>query len=141
MNLTVDARNKLADEVEYIVERMKAESDPRVQMYFFSAAYSEAGRILNYNWSEDLALIQVILQAAYGAINSRIESMASGRDPAIRLPDEFMAALIGATEVLARVLRDDDRAGMFDVIAKFSALAYLTTGNGFYLYERRAAKL
>jgi transcriptional regulator with XRE-family HTH domain len=141
MHLPDSYRVRLADEVQLALKLMEAERDPLSQLYFFSATFGEAGRILNYHWDAKLVLLHTILQVVYSSANNRIQSMASNREPGIMLPDGFMESVMRTTADLERAIRENLDEELDRVISHLAELSYLTSGNGYYLYRKRAVTI
>lgn len=141
MQLSKQGREQLADELQYIAGKMKEESDIFSQLYFFSAGFGMAGRLLNQKWDAQLCLIHLVLQATYGAINNRIQSLASGRDRAVEIPKTLISSLIAATEELGDIIRKERHNEILSILARFSEISYAATGNGYYLFIKGDLKL
>ena len=135
MQLPERNRQQLISELRYVVQQMREhEADIFVQLYFFSAGYGIASRLLNEKWDAELSLIHLVLQNTYNVAQMRLQNIASGSERAVGLPDTFMNALIEATERLESAIRDKKDSEVFPILARFGELAYVMTGNGYYLF-------
>ena len=60
-------------------------------------------------------------------------------DTTVKLPDNFFDKLILLMEQLLARLSNDQEA--YDVLEQLVLLTFITTGNGYYLYERGLFRL
>src|SRR5947208_2779508 len=106
MQLSERDRNRFANELYYIVKQMhEKQADIFSQVYFFSAGFGITQRLLNEKWDAELSLIHLVLQTTYTGIQTRLQSIVSGNDRAVALPEGFMTALIDVTERLEGAIR------------------------------------
>lgn len=142
MKLTESNRERLSNELQYIVKQMREnQSDIFTQLYFFTAGYGLVNRLLNEKWDTELCLIHMVLQATYREIHNRLQSLSSGGDRTIPFPGGVMSALIEATERLEGIIREKKDNEIYSVLARFSELSYTTTGNGYYLFLKGELKI
>lgn len=141
MKLAKTDRESLAKEIQFVVEKMKAEPDPSAKMYFFSAIYGEARRILNRQWNSELALLHLVVQTTTMTINARLAALEARRDRGIRLPGDFMDKLIEGAENLMDPVLSEDSGKLLESLSKFAELDFATTGNGNYLYQKGILKI
>ena len=131
MNISQEHRKFLVQEFRYAASKMIEVQDPRVKLYFFSATFAHINRIMNLEFEPQLAFSYFVLNAVYATINGRVSSPP---EPGIVIPDRLFEALISATEDYTdRLERNQDT---YDVLERFANLAYATTGNGNYLYQK-----
>ena len=57
-----------------------------------------------------------------------------GKDTLIDLPDDLFDKLCDSLEELAEKIEKDEDT--YSVLQKLSVFAYVTTGNGYYLYRK-----
>jgi len=119
-------------EIDFVVQKMKAAEDPSTKLYFFSAAYGVAFRILNIQFDPELAFIHQVLNMAYTMINGRVTALSQGQDRPIRIPEELFDRLEEALEEMVTKIEQGEQT--YPVLQKISNLAFSTTGNGYYLY-------
>ncbi len=141
MQLSEKGRERLADELRYITKQMREKQDIVTQLYLFSAGYGLIGRLLNENWDAELSLIYLILQGTHSTINNRLQSLTSGRDQAVTIPETLMPALINTTEKLEDAIRNKRDNEIYPILARFGELCYVTTGNGYYLFLKGDIKI
>jgi len=132
MNLSMDMQKLFTDEVGFVIERMKEAKDPATKLYFFSAAYGVANRIMNIEFDPELAFMHNVLNAAYGTINGRVIALSSGQETGVGIPVKLFARLEEALEEMINKIQQGEET--YPVLEKISNLAYSTTGNGYYLY-------
>lgn len=118
---------------------MRDTPEPLKKLYFFSALYGEAMRILNWEWDREIALIYAVCQHTYQSIQTRLQTMVSGAERVAQLPPNVFDILTTATEDLANyvsVSENPDKQKLVDILGRLSEASYMATGNGYYLYER-----
>lgn len=140
MNLPAQYRNSLVRELKAAAELMNKTAEPADKLFYFSAAFGETGRILNYHWDKDLALVHIVLQTIYNTINGRVQTMLSGADRTVRLPGEFFHALTIETESLADAVEARNSDTILTILSRLAELSYLSTGNGYYLFSKGALR-
>jgi hypothetical protein len=121
---------------------MAETSEPLSKLYYFSAAYGELGRILNWTWDRDLAVLRYILEQTYQAISSRTRQIMGG-DAVVQMPSGMFDLLTAATEDLSTYVAQGmkNQGTLYDLMGRFVELGYVTTGNGHYLLQRGLIKL
>lgn len=143
MHLPSPISKRLAQEYKFVAERIQAESSLQGKLYFFSAFYGEANRALNLAWDTNLALAHMVLQNTYQTIFTRVQAMAAGGEPFVALPASFPQELTECSVELATLFQSQriEDAALEKILARFAELAYIATGNGYYLYVKGAIKL
>jgi len=134
MKLPEPYKTKLLDEFDYVLQKLSDERRPDEKMYYFSALHGTVNRILNFECTEELIFLHHVLNTLFAAFNGRIQALMQGAEPAIKFDPQLMDKLAEHTRNLAEALREDKDVS--DIYRKMIALAYATTGNGHYLYEK-----
>lgn len=137
MKLSKQSKNKLTQEIRFVLNKMKGNDDPKIKLYYFSAIYGIMNRIYNLEYAPDLIFAHFVLSSTYNQINSSLQ--VSDKDKVIKIPDELFDKLIDATSDLLDVI--ENNKNLYDVLKKFSLLGYVTMGNGYYLYQKGLLKL
>ncbi len=133
MALSKPLREALARELGQCAELMEAELDPRQQAYYFSAAYGSTNRAINMEYDQHIHLIDCVLAVAYQQILARLGAMASG-DRTSDLPEKFFPRIIQLLRDLSARVKEDKEA--YDIIEEIWKVAYVATGNGYYLWKK-----
>ena len=143
MPLPNDIRQQLADEFRYVAEQMAQAPDLPTKLYFFSAFFGEAQRVLNRSWDRDLALLHLVTQTAYQALNHRVQQIASGADRVVGIPPDVSPALDQVVADLANIFAatEPDVTRLQEVLGRVAELAYVTNGNGHYLWLKGLIKV
>jgi hypothetical protein len=132
-------KSKLLSEFDHVLVRLTEERRADEKMYYFSALHGTVNRILNFECTEELIMLHHILSTLFTAFNGRILALMQDAEPAIKLDPLLLDKLVEHTRNLAEALREDkDPTGIY---RKMIALAYATTGNGYYLYQKGALKI
>lgn len=138
MQLTNELRERLGSEFRLAVSLMVASESPREKLYYFSVLYLESGRIINWQWDRDLVLIWMVTQQTHIRATAKLQSMLQG-DPVAPLPDDYFVQLTKATyELTEYVEKNGTEQELAQIMGTFAQLDYLTTGNGYYLTQKRS---
>ena len=132
MNLSADMQKRFTDEVYFVIKSIKNTDSPTEKLYFFSAGYGMAQRIINFEYEPELTFIQQVLQLVYNMVNARLAAISAGQEGGISIPDGLFDSLEEALEEM--VDRIEQGAETYPALQKMVNLAYSTTGNGYYLY-------
>ena len=139
MNLTPEMQKKFTDEVHFVVESMKNTDTHTEKLYFFSAGYAMAQRIINFEYEPELTFIQQVLQLVYNIVNARFVAMSTRQETGISIPDNLFNSLEEALEEMVK--RIEQGTETYPALQKMVNLAYSTTGNGYYLYLKGMIKV
>jgi len=139
MNLSPDMQKRFTDEVHFIVKSMKDTNTPAEKLYFFSAGYAMAQRIINFEYEPELTFIQQVLQLVYNMVYARLGAISVRQEAGISIPESLFNRL---EEVLEEMVdRIEQGAETYPALQKLVNLAYSTTGNGYYLYLKGMIKV
>ncbi|MDP2719348.1 MAG: hypothetical protein Q8P44_05915 [Dehalococcoidia bacterium] len=143
MQVPESIRKHLAQEFKFAADQIRATPDLHGKLYFFSAFFGETGRALNADWIPDIALLHLVLQSLHGAINMRLITPIMGTNLNMGLPKDLAEALTTSSAELADLFqtKEINEKKLYQLIVKFAELAYVATGNGYYLYLRGAIKV
>lgn len=130
MNLSPDMKKVFTDEVTTAIKHMKSVNTLEEKLFFLSAVYGAAFRIMNIQYDAELAFIYHVVNAAYGMMQANLASIKQGGINTF--PKDVFDKLESALEELVIKIENGERT--YRVLEKISNLAYSTTGNGYYLY-------
>ena len=139
MNISPEMQKNFTSEIRFVIERMQATANATEKLYFFSAVYAQAQRIVNFEYDPELMFIFQVVQLVYGMLNARMSAMKIGQEAGISIPDGLFDSLEGALEELADAI--DKGIESYSALQKMVNLAYSTTGNGYYIYLRGMIKV
>ncbi len=134
MKLSKNMKKLFVDELRFVIENMNKSENAVWKMYFFSASYGVANRIMNIECDSELIFVHNVLSAAHSTINSRIGALTSGAELAVGIPENIFGKLVEALEEIITSVQNDQST--YPALEKISNVAYSTTGNGYYLYVR-----
>jgi hypothetical protein len=121
---------------------MAATPDLLGKLYFFSALFGEANRAMNQHWDAELGLIHFVLSKAHADMLVRLAQPPLGLDPTAwpqELPEELTKAARELTALFE--LSEQDPAKIHEILTRIAEIAYTASGNGYYLYLKKAIKL
>jgi len=139
MNLSPEMQERFIDEFNFVIKNMKNTDNPTEKLYFFSAGYAMAQRIINLEYEPELNFIQQVLQLVYNMVNARLIAISAGQEGGISIPDKLLTRLEEALEEM--VDRIEQGTETYPALQKMVNLAYSTTGNGYYLYLKGMIKI
>jgi len=131
MRLSEDNQLALVKEIRTVVKHMSTANTPQQKMYFFSAVFGIANRIMNLEFDPELGFIHHVTTAAYNTINTTLLLISQGQSVPT-LPEGIFDRLQEALEDLATHIEEGKRT--YPVLERISNLAYSTSGNGYYLF-------
>jgi hypothetical protein len=139
MNLSPDMQKVFTDEVHFVINKMRSTDSPKDKIYFFSAAHAMAQRVINLEYDPELNFIQQVLQLAYNTINARLSAISTGQQTDISIPASLFDKLEEKLEEMVGLI--DEGLETYPALQKIANIAYITTGNGYYLYLKGMIKL
>lgn len=143
MQLPKALKDRLAHEFRFAATKMAETPNVQAKLYFYSAFFGEASRILNQVWDSELSLLHLVIQSSHRLINGRVVAFASGADRIVDLPDNLPRVLDEIADSLASVFeaRSIDSDKLKSIMEKIADLSYASTGNGYYLCMRGTLKI
>ncbi len=138
MKLTRENKKLILDEFEFAISKMKEKPSPDEILFYFSSTFGVISRVFNTKFDQHLVFIHMILSSVYNNIKARLQAIKNG-DNAVKFPAEYFASLLLYTEELYTKLKNDE--DIYGTLEKMVILTFLTTGNGYYLYERGYFKI
>lgn len=137
-------RQRLAGEYRYAATKMQETPQVVQKLFYFSVLFGEAQRILNLEWSPELALIHLVTRYVHTQINSTLQTPGLAQT----LPTDWTAVVNKLTQVssdLATYFEESGDKGnkeeLCRILESFAEVEYAVTGNGSYLYEKGAFTL
>ena len=138
MQLSKSNKLALANEIRTAVDYMSKTNVAQEKMYFFSAVFGIANRIMNLEFDPELGFVHHVTNAAYATINANLMSMAQGQSVRT-FPPQLFEKLQEALGDLATNIEGGEPT--YPVLERISNLAYCTSGNGYYLFLKGALKI
>lgn len=143
MQLPEALKDRLAHEFRFAATKMAETPNVQRKLYFYSAFFGEASRVLNQVWDSELSLLHLVIQSSHRQINGRVVAFVSGADRITELPETLAEALDEVADDLAGVFEANviDSDKLNSTMQKIAALSYASTGNGYYLFVRGTLKI
>ena len=143
MQLPKRLRDRLAQEYEFAAKNMRQVVDPRQKLFFFSVTYGEATRVMNMHWDAQLALVYGVTQHTNQVIATRVTAIQAQAEVNVELGAEYWDALADAMDELSAFVRNKEGSDgeLLGILTRFYELAYVSTGNGYYLHLKGAIKI
>lgn len=139
MNISMEMQKKYTDEIRFVLGQMKRVSDHERKLYFFSAVFGMVQRILNFEYDPGLMFDFQVLQLVHSMLNARIIAIKARQDGGVSIPEGLFDSLEKALEELADSV--DGGKDNYSTLQKMVNLAYIATGNGYYMYLKGMIKI
>lgn len=139
MNLPEEYKKIVVDDFKEILALCNSSSLIDDKLFFFSAAYGTVRRIMNLYFDPTLVLMHQVLQNAHQSFTQRLKQPQKAGTKFSETPKSFWDALIKSYEALINAFEGDNDNGVRECLEAISYIAYMTTGNGYYLYLRGKA--
>jgi hypothetical protein len=137
MHLNTEHRKLLVDEFRYAAKKIRESEYPELKLFYFSVTYGVLSRIFNLQYNPQLVFMHLVLNNAYGNISARVQAIKTG-DIVVQLSNEYFSLLAGYVEVLSNQIEADEDT--YKTLEKIALLTFLTTGNGYYLFQKGVIK-
>ena len=131
MNLSKDMQKIFTDEAKNAIRRMKEAGTPEEKLYFMSAVYGAAFRVMNIHFDPELAFIHHVISATHGMMNANLTAIRRGQ-VVPTFPEKIFERLEETLELLVAKIEQGEKT--YPELERIFNLAYSTTGNGYYLY-------
>ena len=137
-------RQRLAGEYRYAATKMQEVTQPNQKLFYFSAFFGEAQRVLNWEWNTNLALIHTLAVHVHAQTTAALQMPGIGQTIPLDWTN-FFDKLTQAASDLATYFEklgdDDDKEELYNILGRFAEIAYAVSGNGSYLHEKGVFKL
>ncbi len=139
MKISKTMTGRVIEELRYVAKQMQGTENPEDKLYYFSAVFGTAQRIVNFEFDSEMLFIHQVTQLAYNQIQQRLLSVKSGQQTSIGLPDNLFAVLGEMVDEMASRLENGETT--YPILDKMMTLSYSTTGNGYYLFKKGELKI
>jgi hypothetical protein len=138
-----ELRESFAGECRYAVTKMQEATPAAKKLFYFSVFFSEAQRLLNLEWDNNISLINIVTLQTHTQINVALQNPAIGQVLPIDWEKVFDRLTIVSTDLTAYLEKsqDEDNPEMFcQILGQFTEISYVVQGHGSYLYEKGTFK-
>ena len=139
MKITTTTKKQFLAELTFVVKNMKETPSASEKLYYFSALYGMAQRLMNLDFDPELCFLFQILQLTYQLINARVLAQQSGQESSVRVPEGLFERLENYLQELGEIIEQEENT--CPLLQKILNLAFTTTGNGYYLYLKGQLKV
>lgn len=130
MEIPTELKKQLLNELEFVVKKVKEETDLTRKLYFLSAASGAISRTIRYYMENELLIAQTILSATYAMLNDRVNRLKSG-DDAVQLPEKWPDQIVEFLSELVKAISENK--SVYPALEKMLRLAHSGTGPGYYI--------
>jgi hypothetical protein len=138
MKLSSMNQKILLKEIKTAFDLMNRAEMPQEKLYFFSAVYGVANRIMNIEYDPELVFLHNVTSLAHNTINTAISVASRGQSVSTLAPRVFESLQNAIKELIVFI---EEEKPTYPALEKISNIAYSTCGNGYYLYLKGALKL
>ena len=129
MNIPQELKDRLLSELDYIIEKIKTETDTKRKLYFLSAAHGAIERTMRFHSDGELYLIHFTLNLCYSTIGGLLNRIGSG-DMAVIPPGNLWERVLTNLDELSAAIYDE--VPSHPILEKIAILTYTLTGPGYY---------
>jgi len=138
MNISDEYRKVIIDDFRFASKMMQSVTYAEQKLFHFSATFGTLLRVFNMQYDPQLVFAYLVFNSAYATINARIAAIKTG-DPTIEIPEDFFPKLAMTINDFADKI--DRKMDTFEILQRVAELSYISTGNGFYLFQKGLLKL
>jgi hypothetical protein len=137
MKLSKEFQSILIDEIKTALSYYKKAATPEEKLFYMTAIYGAAFRIMNIQFDPELAFVNHVVNAAYIQINTNLNSAKQGKGVLTFPKDVFEKLEMAFVQLISKIEQGEHTYKELETI---SNLAYSTSGNGYYLYQKGMLK-
>lgn len=139
MKISKTMTGRFIEELRYVAKQMQATENLEEKLYYFSAVFGAAQRIVNFEFDPEMLFIHQVTQLAYNQMQQRLVLVKSGQQTSIEMPDNLFAVLREMVYEMASRVENGETT--YPILEKMMTLSYSTTGNGYYLFQKGHLKI
>ncbi len=136
MNIAPENVDRIAKEIDFVLQKMSEALTAESKLYYFSAVYGVINRVMNFQCDPVLVFSYQVLSAVHGAFTSRLAAAKGGSEKHLSVPEGMLEKLQEALGKFSTAFQKKDQARIYAALEWFANIGYATTGNGFYLYQK-----
>jgi len=129
MEIPKNLKNRLLNELDFVIQKVGEETDMARKLYFLSAAHGAIARTMRFHLENELVIAHYILNVCYSTFLDRFNRLKAG-DKTIPLPDDWSERIVQYLSQLSALIRKDQK--VYPALEKIMRLTYSVTGPGYY---------
>lgn len=133
MPIKAEYKRKILDDFEYAAKMMRTSDSIETKLFYFSSTFGVLSRVFNFSFDAHLVFMHLLLVNAHSNISSRLNALRGG-EKTVEFPDDYFDKLAQMVEELADCYRNNKDT--YPVLERIALLAFITTGNGYYLFKK-----
>ena len=140
MEIQQQLREYIANEFHHVSKGINDTiGDMSAMVYNFSACHSAISRALNIEFDVDLVLLHTVFNGCYSLIANRATMISQNAERPVPFLPQVPEKLAGIVEEFA--VRFHENRDVLDLLPSLTTLCYVTTGNGYFLYQTGRLKI
>lgn len=132
--LSNENKKIITQEFAKVYNLMSNTNNINEKLFYFSAAHGMVSRVLNIQYDPTLILIHSVLLSTYSNINSFLNNIINPKNTFYRFPGTYFKMIEDRLKELATAIEENNENNVYEILKNYSALGYIATGNGNYLY-------
>lgn len=129
MKIPKDLKNRLLNELDFVIRKVTEEKDTARKLYFLSAAHGAIDRTMRFHLDNELFIAHYILNVCYSTLLDRFNRLKAG-DKTVPLPDDWSEQIVQYLSQLSDLISRDQK--VYPALEKIMRLTYSVTGPGYY---------
>jgi len=138
MNISDEYRSIIVDDFRFASKMMQSVTYAEQKLFHFSATYGTLSRVFNLQYDPQLVFAHFIFNNAHLSINARISAIKGG-DLVIEFPEDFFSKLAQTLNDFADKI--EKKLDTFEVLQRVVEISFISTGNGYYLFQKGFLKI
>jgi len=134
MNIPLDLKAHVLDEFDGVLKVLHSDVSLEEKLYYYSAIFGAIYRVLNIQPSGELIFLHHALNTVHTAFQARLQATKRDAERPIMIEEPMVERLVQLMEELRK--RIQQGVDSTDICKNLIALAYATTGNGYYLFKK-----
>lgn len=129
MKIPKNLKNRLLNELDFVIRKVSEETDMARKLYFLSAAHGAIDRTMRFHLDNELFIAHYILSLCYSTLLDRFNRLKAG-EKIIPLPDDLSEQIVQYLSQLSDLISKDQK--VYPALEKIMRLTYSITGPGYY---------
>jgi hypothetical protein len=138
MKLSKSNKEIILTDLDFILEKMKSTESISEAFYYFTGVNSVLQRVMNIKYDEELLFAYVTTRTVSDLVFERNNAIKNGETTIDYINDFKGKFLYGLKTLRDSIAEDKDTT---KALQRLLALAYSTTGNGYFLLQKGSFKL
>ena len=134
MNISPELKAHVLAEFDQALNILRSGVSLEEKLYYYSAIFGAIYRVMNIQPSNELIFLHHVLNTVHAAFQARLQAIKRDAERPVVIEEPMVEKLVQLMEKLREsiALGTDST----DICKNLTVLAYVTTGNGYYLFKK-----